>query len=134
MMNRPFEPKTRRVISFTILCMVLAGCVQPPVFKDKNAALIKSNYPIVSVNGDKIEKTYQLDLAAGENTLVIVYSSYHYEYLCTFSWLAEAGTAYEVTDQENLYPLTLYRWHRKNRFWALRLDAVNPLQCVEKPI
>ena len=123
----------KRMIFFTTLCLLLSSCVQPPVFKAEDYALIKSNYPIVTINGSEIKNTYQLDLEAGENSLVIVYNSYQYDYFCTFSWLAKAGIAYEVTDQENQYPLTLYRWHRKNSLWAIRQDPVNPLECIQKP-
>ena len=112
--------------------MALGSCVQQAVFKAEDYALIKSNYPIVAINGIEIEKSYQLDLEAGENSLVIIYNSYQHDYFCTFSWLAIAGTAYEVTDQENRFPLTLYRWHRKNDLWAIRLDPVDPLECVHK--
>lgn len=115
------------------MCMVLSSCIQPPVLKNEDYALIKSNYPIVSINGSEIEKTYELDLEAGETSLVIVYNTYQYDYFCTFNWLVMAGIAYEVTDQENQYPLTLYHWHRKNRLWAIRLDPVDPLECVQKP-
>ena len=121
-----------RTILFTLSWMALASCVQQPVFKAEDYALIKSNYPIVTINGIEIEKSYQLDLEAGENSLVIVYNSYQHDYFCTFSWFAIAGTAYEVIDQENRFPLTLYRWHRKNSLWAIRLDAVDPLACVQK--
>ena len=115
------------------LCLLLSSCVQSPVFKKEDYALIKSSYPIVAINGNAIEKTYQLDLEAGENSLLVVYNSYQYDYYCTFSWLAVAGTAYEVTDHENMYPLTLYRWHRKNGLWAIRLAPVDPLECTQKP-
>ncbi|MFV2004795.1 MAG: hypothetical protein ACC650_06275 [Gammaproteobacteria bacterium] len=87
----------------------------------------------MSLNGSEIEKTYQLDLETGENSLLIVYNTYQYDYFCTFSWLVTAGTAYEVTDQENLYPLTLYRWYKRNGLWAVRLDPVDPLECAQKP-
>jgi len=133
MINPAFKRQAIRTTFFTILCMVLYSCVQPPVFKTEDYALIKSNYPIVVINGIKTEDTYQLDIKAGENSLVVVYNSYQYDYFCTFSWLAMAGTAYEITDQENQYPLTLYRWRRKNSLWAVRLDPVNPLECTQKP-
>ena len=123
---------SKRIIYFAVSCMLLAACVQPPVFKAKDYALIKSNYPIVSSNGISTEDTYELDLEAGENSLVIVYNTYQHDYFCTFSWLAVAGTVYEVTDQENEYPLTLYRWRRKNSIWAIRLDPVDPLECIQK--
>ena len=133
MINLAFKRQAIRKILFILSCVVLDSCVQPPVFKTEDYALIKSNYPIVAINGNAIEKTYQLDLEAGENTLIIVYNAYQYDYFCTFSWLAKTGTAYEVTDQENLYPLTLYHWRRKNGLWAIRLDPVDPLECTKKP-
>lgn len=123
----------RRIIFFTSPCLLLCSCVQPAVFKTDEHAVIKSNYPIVSINGSEMEKTYELDLEADENSLVIVYNTYQYDYFCTFHWLAKANTAYEVTDQENQYPLTLYRWHKKNSLWAIRLDPVDPKECTQKP-
>ena len=130
MINRPFKRQAKGITFFTILCTVLCGCVQAPVFKTGEYALIKSSYPIVVINGIAIEDTYKLDLEAGENSLVVVYSSYQYDYSCTFRWPATTGTAYEVIDQENQYPLTLYRWHRKNGLWAVRLDPVDPQECI----
>ena len=118
-----------RIIIYILGILILGSCVQAPPFKGDEYALITSNYPIISVNGTDIEESYKLDLATGENTLVIVYHTYSKDYHCTFTWQAVAGVAYEVTDQENSYPLTLYRWQRKNRLWALRLDPVDPSEC-----
>ncbi len=87
---------------------------------------------MVRLNGVEIEPSYELDIEAGEINLVIVYRSYQYDYNCTFTWTAVAGTAYEVTDQEKSYPLTLYRWVRKNSLWAIRMDPVDPLQCTRE--
>ena len=117
-----------------IFCLILSlsGCVQIPEISDENSALIMSNYPVVNVNGDEIEQKYRLDIKSGENTLVIVYNTYQYDYFCTFTWQAEAGKIYEVTDQENRYPLTLYQWKKKNRLWAQRLYPVDPIQCTRK--
>jgi hypothetical protein len=112
--------------------MFLSACVQTPVFKAEGYAHIRSNYPIVSLNGAEIEPAHDMDLEAGENTLVIVYNSYQYDYFCTFTWTTVSGTAYEVTDQEKSHPLTLYRWFRKNSLWAIRLDPLDPLQCTQK--
>ena len=119
-----------RFIIYILGMLILGSCVQAPSFKGEAYALISSNYPIISVNGTAIEESYNLDLAAGENTLVIVYHTYSKDYHCTFTWQAVAGIAYEVTDQENRYPLTLYRWQRKNRLWAIRLDPVDPSECL----
>jgi len=118
-----------RIILFICSSLLLGSCVQAPTFKGENYALITSNYPIVSVNGVETEDTYKLDIDTGENTLVIVYHTYQKDYHCTFTWDAVAGTVYEVTDQENKFPLTLYRWVRTNSLWANRLDPVDPLEC-----
>ncbi len=121
---------SRTITLYVFISMLLSACVQAPVFKQEGYALIKSNYPIVSLNGAAIEPSYELDLEAGESTVVIVYDSYQYDYSCTFTWTAEAATAYEVTDQEKSYPLTLYRWVKKNSLWAIRMDPLDPLQCT----
>jgi len=118
-----------RLITLFII-LSLAACVQAPVFKAGNYASIQSNYPIVKVNGVDVEPVYSLDIDAGENSLVIIYNTYQYDYHCSFTWEAMAATAYEVTDQENREPLTLYRWVRKNGLWAIRMDPVHPLRCV----
>ncbi|MBE9568123.1 MAG: hypothetical protein IMF14_05465 [Proteobacteria bacterium] len=114
------------------LSLMISSCVQAPVFKNADYALVESNYPIVAVNGTDIEKTYRMDIEAGDTTLTVVYNTYQYDYFCTFSWAAAAGTAYEITDHENAYPLTLYRWHRKNSLWSVRLEPVDPLQCTRQ--
>ena len=116
-----------------ILFLCVSACVKAPVFKQGNYAFIRSNYPIVNVNGVKVEPAYRLDIEAGENILVIVYNTYQHDYFCTFSWTALANTAYEVVDKENRYPLTLYRWVRTNSLWASRLDPADPLECAQKP-
>ena len=113
-----------------VSCFFVHGCVQAPVFKEGDFAQVRSNYPIVNVNGAEVPPAYALDIEAGENTLVIIYNTYQYDYHCTFSWQAVAQTAYEVTDQENRQPLTLYRWLRKNGMWAIRMDPVDPIQCI----
>jgi hypothetical protein len=115
------------------ICLLLIACVQSPVIKGGGYAFIKSNYPFVSMNGAEIEPSYKLDIPAGENTLVIIYHTYRYDYYCTFTWTAVADTAYEVTDQDNKYPLTLYRWVRQNRLLSLRLDPIDPLTCSQEP-
>jgi len=121
-MNRPLL-----LIIYT--CLFVSACVQAPVFKRDDYAFFKTNYPIVSVNEVDVEPSYTLDIPAGENTLVIVYHTYRHDYNCTFTWTAVAGTSYEVTDQYNRYPLTLYRWVRTNSLWASRLDPTDPLKC-----
>jgi hypothetical protein len=114
-------------------CVFLGACVQSPVFKGDGYAFFRTNYPVVSVNGVEIAPSYRLDIPAGENTLVIVYHTYRFDYHCTFTWTAVTETAYEVTDQDNKYPLTLYRWVRTNSLWASRLDPIDPLHCTPEP-
>lgn len=114
------------------LGLIIAACVKAPVFETDNQAILRSNYPIVRLNGNDIEPSYKLTLSAGKTTAVIVYHSYSYEYACQFTWDAAPGTVYEVTDQENKYPLTLYRWVRTNSLWASRLDPLDPEQCDKK--
>ena len=122
-----------RTLLLVCTMLFLSACVQQAVFKVDGYALIKSNYPIVSANGVEIEHTYRLEVEEGENTLTIVYNTYQHDYFCTFKWTAVANTVYEVTDQENRYPLTLYRWVKTNSLWASRLDPVDPLECINKP-
>ena len=120
--------------NFLIVCasLFLNACVQVSVFKGDGYAFIKSNYPVVSINGVEVEPSYTVDIEADENSLVIVYHTYQYEYYYTFTWIAMTNTAYKVTDQDNKYPLTLYRWIRKNSLWASRLDPIDPLSCDQK--
>ena len=113
-------------------CLFLGACVQSPVIKEGGYAFFRSNYPVVRVNGVEVEPSYTLDIPAGENTLVIIYHTYRYDYYCKYIWTAVAGTAYEVTDQDNKYSLTLYRWVRTNSLWASRLDPIDPLECTPK--
>jgi hypothetical protein len=113
-------------------CLFLGACVQAPVFKGDDYAFFRSNYPVVSINGEEIEPAYRLDIPAGENTLIIIYHTYRFDYHCNFTWRAVAETAYEVTDQYNKYPLTLYRWAKTNNLWASRLDPIDPLECIPK--
>ena len=122
----------RQLLVTLSICLFLSACVQAPVFKGDDYAFFRSNYPVVSVNGVEIEPSYKLDIPAGETTLVIVYHTYRFDYYCTFTWQVFAGTSYEVTDQYNKYPLTLYRWTRTNSLWASRLDPIDPLDCIPK--
>lgn len=119
--------KTRFVVLITLLCV--NACVKAPVYKGENYALIRSSHAIISINGTKVESKHSLDLLAGENTLVVLYPTYRHRYNCQFEWTSKPGTTYEITDQENKYPLTLYRWKRQNGLWASRLDPVDPVKC-----
>ena len=119
-----------RVIAYATF--LLTACVQAPLFKSEGHALLKSNYPIVNINGEKLQPSYKLDIPAGDTTAVIVFRTYRYDYQCTFTWTAKPETTYEVTDHEDKYPLTLYRWVRSNALWASRLDPVDPVDCTQK--
>ena len=123
---------SRPVILIVGICLFLCACVQAPVFRGEDYAFFRSNYPVISINGEAIEPSYRLDIPAGETTLIIIYHTYRFDYHCTFTWTAVAETAYEVTDQDNRYPLTLYRWARTNSLWASRLDSIDPLECIPK--
>ena len=129
-----FSPRTTALLTS---CMLLSGCVQTPPVKQGDYALLISNYPIIQINGEAIkgetDDRYKQDIKAGENTVVIVYNTYSYDYFCSFSWTAEPRLIYEVTDQENIEPLTLYQWKRKNRLWAQRLNPIDPGHCERKP-
>ena len=132
MMKPLIIQQARQIIFSVLLCMALVSCVHQPVFETEQHALVKASHPIVEVDGNMIEKNYQLDLEEGKHSIVVIYNTYQYEYFCAFSWFAKAGTVYEITDQENLYPLTLYRWHRENDYWSKRLDVINPYRCTKK--
>jgi len=116
----------------TCAALLLTACVQAPVFKSEDHALLRSSYPIVNINGEKLQPSFRLDIPAGDTTAVIVFRTYRYDYHCTFAWTARPGTAYEVTDHEDKYPLTLYHWVRSNALWAARLDPVDPVDCTQK--
>ena len=123
----------RRYLSIICVSALLAACVRQPVFKDENHAFLRSNYPITMLNGQPVEPAYRMDIPAGDVTAVIVYHTYRHDHVCTFSWVAEANTVYEVTSQWNSDPLTLYRWVRINSLWASRLDPAVPLDCRQQP-
>ena len=113
--------------------LITTACVRQPEFRGPDYAFLRSNYPIVELNGERIEPAYRLDIPAGKMNAVIVYKTYRHDYICTFSWIAESNTVYEVTSQWNSDPLTLYRWVRTNSLWASRLDPAVPLDCRQQP-
>ena len=117
----------RFVLLIICVCLSLGACVQAPVYKGDDYAFFRSNYPVVNVNGVEIEPSYKLDIPVGENTLVIIYHTYRFDYYCTFTWTAVADTAYEVTDQDNKYPLTLYRWVTDEQFLGFTPGSDRPL-------
>ena len=121
-----------RPVLLACICLLLTACIKKPVFKGDEYAYIRSSYPIVTINGEEIERSYMENLLMGENSLVVVYNTYQYDYFCTFSWTVKANTVYEVVAQDNRYPLTMYRWVRTNAFWSSRLDPLDPLVCDRK--
>ena len=118
-----------RLLLAVCCCLITTACVRQPEFRGPGYAFLRSNYPIVEVNGEEIEPAYRLDIPAGAMNAVIVYNTYRHDYSCTFSWVAEPNTVYEVTSQWNIYPLTLYRWERTNSLWASRLEPADPTDC-----
>ena len=121
-----------RLVKLLTIATLMSACVQAPVIKPGDYALLKSNYPVVAINGVNVEPSYRLDIPAGDSTAVIDYRTYRHDYRCSFVWTARARAVYEVTDQENKYPLTMYRWRRVNAAWAARHDPLDPTQCIEK--
>ena len=121
-----------RFILGCFAALYLSACVKAPVYKGENHAFLKSSHAIIKVNGEQVKPLYTLDLEAGENTLVVLYRTYKENYYCEFVWTATPGTAYEITDHEKQYPLTLYRWVRRNSLWSLRLDPVDPVNCTKE--
>ena len=119
-----------RIILIVCTGLFMSACVQVPEIEGDNHALIRSSYPVVSVNGVEVEATYSTAVEAGQNTLLIVYNTYRHDYYCTFRWTAAADAVYEVTNQDNQYPLTLYRWVKTNSLWASRLDPVDLIECT----
>lgn len=121
-----------RFIFVCLTILYIGSCVQAPNFKGDDYSFIKSSHTIVSVNGEGVDPKYTMDLMVGETTLVVLYRTYRHSYYCLFKWTSESRTAYEITDQENQYPLTLYRWKRENDLWASRLDPIDPVKCSEE--
>ena len=118
-----------RFLLLACCCLLTTACVRQPGFKGPDYAFLRSSYPVVELNGEEIEPAYGLDIPVGEMRAVIVYKTYRHDYICSFSWIAETNTVYEVTSQWNSYPLTLYRWERTNSLWASRLEPADPTDC-----
>jgi len=122
----------RIILLIACTSLLLAACVRQPEFKADGYAFIRSSYPIIKLGDEVIEPAYKLDIEAGDITVMIVYNTYKHDYYCIFSWNAVENSVYEVTNQVNRYPLTLYRWVRTNSLWASRLDPLSPLDCVRE--
>jgi len=114
------------------LLLMLAGCVEIPR-ADDGVVPLSSNYPIVEVNGSKTAPQYSVQLAEGKNDVVIVYTTYMYDYHCRFIWQADAASRYEVTDYGHRYPLTLFTWEYVNSMWAKRSLPTDPASCEQLP-
>lgn len=122
---------TTRLI-FCLLLMVLTACVKAPVYKGDNYAYVKSSHAIININDEQIEPVYAVNIKSGNNTLVVLYRTYRHDYYCEFQWTSKPQTSYEITNQENKLPLTLYRWKRQNGLWASRLNPVDPVKCSKE--
>lgn len=114
------------------LLLVLAGCVEIPR-TDEDVVLLTSNYPIVEVNSSKTAPQYSVQLPEGNNDVVIVYTTYMYDYHCRFILEADAANRYEVTDYGHRYPLTLFTWEYVNSMWARRSLPTDPASCDALP-
>ena len=121
-----------RTIALACTAALLVACVQKPVFKGDDYAFLRSNYPIEKINGIDIEPVFRADIESGQTSAVVGYHTYQHNFICTFNWAAEAQTVYEVTSQENMNPLTMYRWVRRNGLWAARLDPIQPEDCLRE--
>jgi hypothetical protein len=119
---------TRFFFAVTLVLMI-GGCVTKPQYKGEKYALLKSSHAIISVNGEPIDASYKLDIRSGQNSIVVRYPTYLNTYFCEFVWEVRSGTTYEITDHEDRYPLTLYRWKRQNDWLAKRLDPIDPRGC-----
>lgn len=114
--------------------ILLQGCISAGSAAPKRGVLLKSSYPIISLDEKDIEPSYELELEAGHHTLMVVYSTYRKNYHCLFTWQAQADTRYEIVDSSNTYPLTLFRWARRNGLWAIRYDPLDPERCEKRAV
>jgi len=57
-----------RARAIACAALLLNACVQAPVFKSEEHALLKSSYPVVKLNGVTIQPSYKLDISAGDTT------------------------------------------------------------------
>ncbi|BCD96850.1 hypothetical protein [Marinagarivorans cellulosilyticus] len=120
-----------KLILIGLFLAVASSCVTAPVLEGDLASL-RTNHPVISVDGNAIAEQTDLRLQPGVHTIQAVYRTHLYEYICYFQWVVEANRHYEIVDHKEADPLTLYRWQRKNALWATRLEPVHPDQCKKQ--
>lgn len=116
--------------TLVILPTLLIGCVQRPEMTP-DSAIISTPYKIVSYNHEAIPPRDSLNVATGENTIQVSYSTLFVNYLCTFTWHAENQARYEVIKQDSPHPLLLYRWEYSGPMLAKRVDRIEPEECKQ---
>jgi hypothetical protein len=114
--------------------LLLQACVSQPVYEgSESLARVTTRGAFVTVDDSEAKSTREIILPPGQHTLLVRHATYRVIYLCQFEFTASAGSSYEIIYKPNPQPLTLYRWHRSNALWALRLDPVAPTECSEEP-
>jgi hypothetical protein len=119
-------------VAVLLSCLLLSACIAQPIGPDESHAQLKSWARVVTIDGAAPESPYLSNIEPGFHTVVIVYRTYQRDYRCTFEFEAAAAVRYEIVDHNDPQPLTLYRWHRRNALWSVRLDPVPPKECTEE--
>jgi len=96
-------------------------------------AKLTTSGELIAINGETAEATDQVSLPPGRHDVVVRYRTYRFDYRCHFSFEATGGQVYEIVDQSNPQPMTLYRLRRQNPLWSERLDRVAPTDCYAGP-
>lgn len=114
--------------------ITMSGCVQQAPYKHREnedaKPLVFSHMKLLTLNGKTTDNQHELSLSKGENTLVARRQTYQMNYDCIFVFNAKPGFHYEITDQSNPEPMTLYRLNKKNIFWHIRTQPVIPVNCT----
>jgi hypothetical protein len=116
------------LVFLVLVLVVTSGCVSAPILNGEQASL-RTNHPIISLDGKTIDEQTDLRLQPGVHSLQAVYRTHLHDYICYFKWVVEANMHYEIVDHNNADPLTLYRWKRSNVLWAQRLEPLPPINC-----
>jgi len=123
--------KKQRLIIIS-LCGLCFGCVHPPQLEDEYSASLKSNYPIVSIDGENNSEHHSVQLPQGIHTVEALYKTHRYVLRCKFKWQVKPGQHYEIVSHNTADPLILYRWQRRNALWAERKEPLEPLHCTRE--
>jgi len=118
-------------LGFLILCIFMPACVQVPVPTELGWSTLTSPYAIVAVDGVSQSGVFELSLKPGEHRIIVLYPTLQKNYRCEFFWAVQPSYHYEIVAHSDVHPLTLYRWQKRNVFWALRTEALHPLVCNE---